>query len=178
MFAVAVGSDWNQWRGPNRDGAAPSSPPLIDRLPSEGLKPLWLSEKISAGGNGGWGSPVVAHGKVYLFAHYQMPKVGVKLPPPKYPALKEEEQKRLDPAELQKYEQARQEEEYARRTASPGASGGRCRQITARGLSWPDWDRPQSRGHTAAGNRVGTGYSQRRRSRGLSQNLAHTGAIP
>ncbi|MBC7816050.1 MAG: PQQ-binding-like beta-propeller repeat protein [Planctomycetaceae bacterium] len=117
-LAAAVASDWNQWRGPNRDGIDPSSPPLIDRLPPDGLEPLWLSEKIPAGGNGGWGSPVVTDGKVYLFAHYQVPKAGVKLPPPKFPALKEDEQKRLEPAELQKYEQSRQEEEYARRTAS------------------------------------------------------------
>ena len=33
-------ADWPQWRGPNRDGAAPTSPPLVNALPAEGLKPV------------------------------------------------------------------------------------------------------------------------------------------
>ena len=51
--------DWNQWRGPNRDGAVlgfsePKSWP-------ESLKPKW---KVTVGA--GHSSPVVASGKVYL----------------------------------------------------------------------------------------------------------------
>src|SRR5687767_1373114 len=74
-----VGAQWNQWRGANRNGVAQSSPQLIDQLPSDGLKPLWLTENIPGGGNGGWGSPVVANGNVYLYTHYQVSKQGVNL---------------------------------------------------------------------------------------------------
>ena len=65
----AVAADWPQWRGPNRDGTAPTSPPLIGALPAEGLKPAWVSESLTGGFAGGWGSPIVADGKVYLFVH-------------------------------------------------------------------------------------------------------------
>ena len=48
LFSVGVtfASDWNQWRGAARDGVASDSPPLIDALPAEGLKPVWISEAI------------------------------------------------------------------------------------------------------------------------------------
>lgn len=114
----ACGEDWNQWRGPNRNGVDPSSPPLIASLPANGLNALWISESVRSGGNGGWGSPVVAAGKVYLFAHYQMRKPEVNLPPPKFPALNEDERKKLAPEALEKYEKQRQEEESTRRNAT------------------------------------------------------------
>jgi outer membrane protein assembly factor BamB len=101
-----------------RTGVASESPALIDSLPAEGLPAAWISEQIPAGGNGGWGSPVVADGRVYLFAHFQTPKPGVTLPPPKYPGLKEEEQKALSKEDLEAYEQKRQAEDRERRKAS------------------------------------------------------------
>jgi outer membrane protein assembly factor BamB len=97
------------------------SPPLIDRLPADGLKPVWLSENIHGGGNGGWGSPSVANGKVFVFSHYQVPKKGVNLPPPKYPVLKDDERKKLPAAELEEYEKSRQAEERTRRISSHDA---------------------------------------------------------
>lgn len=115
---AARGEDWNQWRGPNRNGVDPSSLPLIESLPADGLKALWTSENIPSGGNGGWGSPVVSAGKVYLFAHFQTRKPGVNLPPPKFPALNEDERKKLNPEALEKYEKQRQEEESVRRSAT------------------------------------------------------------
>ena len=64
-----VWADWNQWRGDGRDGVAAVSPELIEQLPDEGLEPVWVSQPIQSARDGGWGSPVVAGGMVYLFAH-------------------------------------------------------------------------------------------------------------
>ena len=66
-YSMAAGaSDWPQWRGPQRNGVATSSPKLIETIPEAGLKELWESEAIPANDEGGLGSPVVAGGRVYL----------------------------------------------------------------------------------------------------------------
>lgn len=63
-------ADWPQWRGPNRDGVADVSPPLVESLPDDGLQPIWLNKEVVSQGRGdGWSSPVVARGKVFLFGH-------------------------------------------------------------------------------------------------------------
>jgi outer membrane protein assembly factor BamB len=54
-------ADWPQWRGPNRDGHAPTSGKLITKLPGE-PKVVW---KIKAGP--GLASPIVAGDKVIHF---------------------------------------------------------------------------------------------------------------
>jgi len=59
-------ADWPQWRGPLRNGVAPDSPKLFDKLPAEGLKELWESEEIPANDEGGLASPVVAGGRVIV----------------------------------------------------------------------------------------------------------------
>jgi outer membrane protein assembly factor BamB len=64
-LASAAG-DWNQWRGPTRNGIAVSSPPLADAWPADGPKVLWDSESIPSNDNGGHGSIVAANGKAYL----------------------------------------------------------------------------------------------------------------
>ena len=61
-------TDWPQWRGPNRDGIAPASPKLLDTWPKEGPPLLWKSDWIPACQEGGTGSPIVADGKVYVYA--------------------------------------------------------------------------------------------------------------
>lgn len=74
---VAGKSDWNQWRGPNRNGVAPHSPKLADAWGPEGPVLVWKSaDKILGGPKKGgsfsnYGSPVVAEGKVYLYVHDQ-----------------------------------------------------------------------------------------------------------
>ena len=68
--------DWPQWRGPNRDGVAPSSPKLLDSIPASGPKMLWKSEYIPFGFGGGWGSPVVAEGKVFVYVYWGHSKDG------------------------------------------------------------------------------------------------------
>ncbi|MCW8133092.1 MAG: PQQ-like beta-propeller repeat protein [Planctomycetota bacterium] len=81
-------SDWPQWRGPDRNGVAPNSPPLLDAFPEKGPKLLWKSEPIKglpSGGMmnndvfGGCGSVTVAGGKAYYYAHgqFQIGKVRV-----------------------------------------------------------------------------------------------------
>ncbi|NBR86111.1 MAG: hypothetical protein EBT61_11475 [Verrucomicrobia bacterium] len=71
-------SDWNQWRGPNRNGVAQHSPKLADAWGPEGPVLVWKSaEKIVGGPKKGgsfsnYGSPVVAEGKVYLYVHDQV----------------------------------------------------------------------------------------------------------
>jgi outer membrane protein assembly factor BamB len=57
--AAAGAADWPQWRGPQRDGHVPAGEKEPARLAAE-VKPLW---RIDVGS--GFGSPVVAGGKVY-----------------------------------------------------------------------------------------------------------------
>ena len=73
---AAASADWPQWRGPNRDGVAPSSPKLLDSWPKEGPTQLWKSEYIPGANEGGSGSPVVAGGKVFLYVNWKHPVGG------------------------------------------------------------------------------------------------------
>jgi outer membrane protein assembly factor BamB len=75
--AGAAASDLPQWRGPNRDGVALSSPKLLDSWPKEGPKVLWKSDAIPCNDDpkqagsaraGGSGSPVVEGGRVFVYA--------------------------------------------------------------------------------------------------------------
>jgi outer membrane protein assembly factor BamB len=60
LFAVSAGAqDWPQWRGPNRDGNAPA----ISSAWPKTLKEEW---KVTVGV--GHASPVVADGKIFVFA--------------------------------------------------------------------------------------------------------------
>jgi len=111
---LAAAADWNQWRGPARDGYAHGSPALIEELPDGGLKPLWMSEEDVPGG-GGWSSPIVADGRVYVYTHKQSRRNGVTLPEEKYPPLEEAERAKLSKEELEKYEDLRREEQFERR---------------------------------------------------------------
>jgi outer membrane protein assembly factor BamB len=64
-------SSWPQWRGPQRTGVSPDSPPLASEWPKDGPPVVWEIEGIPAGGAGGYGSPVVADGRVYLFVNHR-----------------------------------------------------------------------------------------------------------
>jgi outer membrane protein assembly factor BamB len=111
--SVAGAGDWNQWRGPERNGFFTGSPPLIEEFPAEGLMPVWITEEPF---RGGWASPIVAGGKVYLYNYSREPKPGVELPPPKYPPLTEEQLAAMSDEEEREYEQARREENRLRQT--------------------------------------------------------------
>ena len=67
VAAKADAADWPQWRGPNRDGVALSSPKLLDSWPTNGPRLVWTSAPIPSNQKGGAGSPVVANGKVFLY---------------------------------------------------------------------------------------------------------------
>lgn len=62
----ASDADWNQWRGPNRNGVLPSSPKLAELWSEDGPKLLWESAPIPGNDMGGHGSAVIAGDKVYL----------------------------------------------------------------------------------------------------------------
>lgn len=63
--------DWAQWRGPNRDGVLPSSVKIAYYWESGKPKELWRSEKIISSWAGGWGSPAVSKGKVFILVHWK-----------------------------------------------------------------------------------------------------------
>ncbi len=71
MSTSAYGTDWNQWRGPERNGIVSESPSLIDVLPETGPPQLWKSEAIPGGNQGGWASVSVADGKAYLYCNWE-----------------------------------------------------------------------------------------------------------
>src|SRR5436190_23876437 len=60
----ALGDDWPQWRGPNRDGCS-SETGLLKEWPKEGPKLLW---QVKGLGNG-YATPSVAGGRVYLMSN-------------------------------------------------------------------------------------------------------------
>jgi outer membrane protein assembly factor BamB len=66
LVAAATAADWNQWRGPNRNGVGMDDTPLANSWPDEGPAKLWESETIPSDHYGGYGSAVVAGGRVYL----------------------------------------------------------------------------------------------------------------
>ncbi len=111
----SMGADWNQWRGPNRDGFAPNSPPMIHRLPANGLRPVWISEApIPSAQSGGWSSPVVADGKVYLFVHGRKKLASNELLKPKFPYLAPDKRTEMSDDEYAEYERKRRDEQQAR----------------------------------------------------------------
>ena len=58
---VTVATDWPQFRGPNRDGVW-SETRILESFPKEGLKIRWRHPV-----GGGFSSPVVAQGRVFVF---------------------------------------------------------------------------------------------------------------
>jgi outer membrane protein assembly factor BamB len=58
---AALGTDWPQFRGPNRDGIWDETG-ILQSFPKEGLKIRWRQPV-----GGGWSSPVVVAGKVFVF---------------------------------------------------------------------------------------------------------------
>jgi outer membrane protein assembly factor BamB len=58
---AALATDWPQFRGPNRDGNWDEKG-ILESFPSEGLKIGWRHPV-----GGGWSSPVVVQGRVFVF---------------------------------------------------------------------------------------------------------------
>ena len=108
-------ADWNQWRGPGRDGVDHESPPLVSSLPEDGLEPAWSTPNLPGANGGGWSSPVVAQGKVFLFSHGRAKDAEKDLPPLKHPPLTEKQKAEMSEAEVKEYERVRGEEDAKRR---------------------------------------------------------------
>jgi outer membrane protein assembly factor BamB len=105
-------ADWNQWRGPNRDGFAPGGPKLLSALPASGIKPVWFSEaEIPSARSGGWGSPVVADGRVFVFTHRRVKLGETDLSKRKYPWLPPEKRTGMSAEEYEEYERNRRDED-------------------------------------------------------------------
>ena len=113
LFAGRLAAaDWNQWRGSSRDGLAPESPSLLEALPAVGLPAVWTADKsIVAAQGGGWSSPIVADGKVYLFAHKKTRLKEGALPPPKFPWLPPEKRVGMSDDDHAEYERNRRDED-------------------------------------------------------------------
>ena len=111
---IAAG-DWPWWRGPQRTGAAADSPALISELPADGIEPVWVSAPIKGAREGGWASPVVAEGRVFLFAHEreQIKELGKV----KYPYLAPDKRGGFTDEEFAEYERNRRLEGQERAKA-------------------------------------------------------------
>jgi outer membrane protein assembly factor BamB len=68
---AARSQDWPNWRGPHRNGAVSGGTIPTRTWGKEGPKLLWKSEPIPGGGDGGYASPVVAEGRVYLYVAWK-----------------------------------------------------------------------------------------------------------
>ncbi|MFO1482245.1 MAG: PQQ-binding-like beta-propeller repeat protein [Verrucomicrobiaceae bacterium] len=66
VTSFAFAGDWNQWRGPDRNGVSQDTSPIADSFPADGLKKVWESEFIPSNEYGGHGSPVVNGERVFL----------------------------------------------------------------------------------------------------------------
>lgn len=108
-------AQWSGWRGDRRDGVLHEQAQLREQIPAGGLEPLWQSEQIPAAGTGGWSSPVVWDGKVYLFSHQR--KQLKKLGPQKYPWFAMESRPEVSKEDYAEYERKRRAEDLERAAA-------------------------------------------------------------
>ena len=60
LCQAAIGDDWPQWRGPNRDGVWRESG-IVERFATDRISPKWRVEIGS-----GYCGPTVANGRVYV----------------------------------------------------------------------------------------------------------------
>jgi len=111
-ISAAHAAEWSQWRGNDRNGLDANSPPLVDSIPETGLAPRWKSEPVAS--DGGWGSPVVANGRVYLFVHTKTKLGDEPIPPKKYPYLADDKRGNMTAEQYAEYEVKRREEDLER----------------------------------------------------------------
>ena len=115
QHATADGSDdWSQWRGPDRTGFV-DTVPILDALPAKGLEPAWKLGDLPGGNSGGWSSPVISAGRVYVYAHIKN-KTG-ELPEKKFPWLSPDKRVGMSDQEYKEYEIKRRAEDEQRAKA-------------------------------------------------------------
>ncbi len=135
---AAAGADWPQWRGPNRTGAATLAEGVAIRTeaPADGLRPAW-SVALPDGPGGGWASPIVADGRVFLAVAGRVKKEGVELPPAQYPRLTDEQEAALPAAEAEAYTTKQRAESLERRRAAfTGREAIHCLDAATGDLLW------------------------------------------
>lgn len=71
--ATAVADDWPQWRGPNRDGISKETGLLKD-WPKDGPKLAWTAKDLG----GGYGTPSIAAGRIFLMTNQGVEDESVK----------------------------------------------------------------------------------------------------
>lgn len=81
LAAGVFAADWNEHRGPGRDGRVVDSPPLMNQWPTQGLVKVWQSEeKFPADDAGGYGSVSVADGKVFcIYTPIRVEKIATRM---------------------------------------------------------------------------------------------------
>src|SRR6056297_1401 len=112
---VDVSADWPQWRGPDRTGSVVAGP-LLESLPESGQKPLWQIKDVPGGNSGGWGSPAISNGRVFVFVHTKTKNSDADLGPAKFPWLSPEKRTMSD-EEYRQYEIKRRDESERRAKA-------------------------------------------------------------
>ena len=116
MLSSRVLADWPQWRGANRSGYVAAGE-LLEKLPEQGLEPEWSLSSFPGGNSGGWSSPVVSNGRVYLYSHTKTKNPSVDLKESKYPWLAPEKRVGMTEEEYQAYEVKRRDENESRAKA-------------------------------------------------------------
>lgn len=67
----SIALDWNQWRGPVRNGAVETTTTLVQTWTQKGPKKLWEITNIPGGQNGGFSSVSTTNGKGYVFINWK-----------------------------------------------------------------------------------------------------------
>ncbi len=116
LLCSTVNADWPQWRGPDQTGYVDCGP-LVRELPKDGLKALWKFDGISGGDSGGWSSPVIADGCVYVYAHTKEKNSEADLGEEQFPWLAPDKRGHLTDAEYEEYEVKRRDENERRAKA-------------------------------------------------------------
>tara|TARA_R110002049_G_scaffold2750_2_gene21798 strand:+ start:682484 stop:683989 length:1506 start_codon:yes stop_codon:yes gene_type:complete len=109
-------ADWPQWRGPERNGYI-DSVALVEQLPSDGIKPEWTIKDFDGGTSGGWSSPVISDGKVYLYAHTKTKNPDLDPGEAKYPWIAPDKRGGMTDQEYEEYEVKRRDENERRAKA-------------------------------------------------------------
>lgn len=110
LLLVSVASaDWPQWRGPDRTGYV-ATDNLIPSLPPEGLAPAWKLDAFPGGNSGGWSSPVISGGRVFVYGHTKTKNPGVDPGKSEYPWLPPEKRTGMTDEEYAEYEVKRRDE--------------------------------------------------------------------
>lgn len=68
---ASMALDWNQWRGPARNGAVETTTPLVQTWTQKGPKKLWEATNIPGRENGGFSSVSISNGKGYVFINWK-----------------------------------------------------------------------------------------------------------